>query len=42
MARHRLTREERIRGIRAALRSPRTPRHLKRALRRVLARLEGR
>ena len=41
MPKHQLTREEKIRGLRAALKSGKTPKHLKSALRRHLERLEN-
>lgn len=39
--RHQLTREEKIRGLRAAIASRKTPRRLKAGLRKHLAQLEG-
>jgi hypothetical protein len=41
-ARHRLTVEEKIRGLRSALASPRTPRHLRPALEKHMAELRRR
>jgi hypothetical protein len=41
MARHELTKEECCRGIRKALKNPRTPKHFKAALRKRLRTLEG-
>jgi hypothetical protein len=40
MARHVLTLEEQLRGLRAAIASPRTPNHLRKALRDRLSILE--
>jgi hypothetical protein len=39
--RHKLTRDEQIRGIRKALRNPRTPKGFLLALKKRLAKLEG-
>jgi hypothetical protein len=41
MARHKLTREEQIRGIRKALKNPRTPNQFRPALKRRLKKLGG-
>jgi len=40
MARHKLTRLEQLRGLRKAVRSPRTPAWLKPSIRRYLRRIE--
>jgi hypothetical protein len=42
MARHKLTREEQIRGIAKALKNPRTPKQFRPALKRRLEKLGGR
>ncbi len=41
MARHKLTVEEKIRGVKKALESPRTPARLKPGLRRYLDKFQG-
>jgi hypothetical protein len=43
MPRHKLTREQRLRGLRKALASPKTPKQFKASLRKQIAKLsEGR
>lgn len=41
MPRHRLTKTEKIRGVKKAIASERTPKHLKEGLRKYLKRLEA-
>ena len=41
MARHKLTREEQIRGLRKALKNPKTPKHFRAGMEKRLRKLEG-
>lgn len=41
MARHKLTRQERIRGLKKAIANPRTPKALKEGARKALRKLES-
>lgn len=41
MARHRLTKDEQIRGLRKALKNPRTPSQFRKGMEKRLRKLEG-